>query len=40
MSEIADWCVVSLVRDDQVEQVAVARNDPGKVAFVAQLQPS
>jgi serine phosphatase RsbU (regulator of sigma subunit) len=38
VSEIADWCAVSLVRDDRVEQVAVAHNDPGKVAFVARLQ--
>jgi len=38
VSEIADWCAVNLVRDDRVEQVAVAHNDPGKVAFVAQLQ--
>ncbi len=38
VSEVADWCAVNLVRDDRVEQVAVAHNDPGKVAFVAQLQ--
>jgi serine phosphatase RsbU (regulator of sigma subunit) len=38
VAEIADWCAVNLVRDDRVEQVAVAHNDPRKVAFVAQLQ--
>lgn len=38
VTEIADWCSVNLVRNDRVEQVAVAHNDPGKVAFVAQLQ--
>jgi serine phosphatase RsbU (regulator of sigma subunit) len=35
---IADWCAVHLVRDDRVEQVAVAHSDPEKVAFVARLQ--
>jgi serine phosphatase RsbU (regulator of sigma subunit) len=38
VSEIADWCTVHLVRADLVERVAVAHNDPGKVAFVARLQ--
>ena len=36
--EIADWCAVHLVRNDRVEQVAVAHSDPEKVAFVAALQ--
>jgi serine phosphatase RsbU (regulator of sigma subunit) len=36
--EIADWCAVHLVRDDRVDQVAVAHSDPDKVAFVAALQ--
>jgi serine phosphatase RsbU (regulator of sigma subunit) len=35
---IADWCAVHLIRDDRVEQVAVAHSDPAKVAFVARLQ--
>jgi serine phosphatase RsbU (regulator of sigma subunit) len=35
---IADWCAVHLVRDDRVDQVAVAHSDPSKVAFVARLQ--
>jgi serine phosphatase RsbU (regulator of sigma subunit) len=35
---IADWCAVHLIRDDRVDQVAVAHADPDKVAFVAQLQ--
>lgn len=35
---VADWCAVHLVRDDRVEQVAVAHTDPEKVAFVARLQ--
>jgi serine phosphatase RsbU (regulator of sigma subunit) len=37
-AEIADWCAVHLVRNDRVEQVAVAHADPQKVAFVARLQ--
>lgn len=37
-AEIADWCAVHLVRDDRIDQVAVAHVDPEKVAFVAQLQ--
>jgi hypothetical protein len=36
--EIADWCTVHLLRADRVERVAVAHNDPRKVAFVARLQ--
>ena len=36
--DIADWCAVHLVRNDRVEQVAVAHSDPEKVAFVARLQ--
>jgi serine phosphatase RsbU (regulator of sigma subunit) len=36
--EIADWCAVHLVRNDRVEQVAVAHSDQEKVAFVAALQ--
>ena len=35
---VADWCAVHLVRDDHVEQVAVAHSDPEKLAFVARLQ--
>jgi serine phosphatase RsbU (regulator of sigma subunit) len=35
---VADWCTVHLVRDDRVDQVAVAHSDPEKVAFVARLQ--
>jgi serine phosphatase RsbU (regulator of sigma subunit) len=35
---IADWCSVHLVRNDRVDQVAVAHSDPEKVAFVARLQ--
>jgi serine phosphatase RsbU (regulator of sigma subunit) len=35
---VADWCAVHLVRDDHVEQVAVAHSDPEKLAFVAHLQ--
>ena len=35
---IADWCAVHLVRNDRVDQVAVAHSDPDKVAFVARLQ--
>jgi serine phosphatase RsbU (regulator of sigma subunit) len=35
---VADWCAVHLVRDEQVDQVAVAHSDPDKVAFVARLQ--
>jgi serine phosphatase RsbU (regulator of sigma subunit) len=35
---IADWCAVHLVRDDRVEEVAVAHSDPEKVAFVARMQ--
>jgi serine phosphatase RsbU (regulator of sigma subunit) len=38
VSELADWCAVHLVRGGRVDQVAVAHSDPGKVAFVAQLQ--
>jgi serine phosphatase RsbU (regulator of sigma subunit) len=36
--EIADWCAVHLIRDDHVDEVAVAHSDPEKVAFVARLQ--
>jgi serine phosphatase RsbU (regulator of sigma subunit) len=36
--DIADWCAVHLIRDDHVEQVAVAHSDPQKVEFVARLQ--
>ena len=36
--DIADWCAVHLIRDDRVDQVAVAHTDPEKVAFVARLQ--
>lgn len=36
--DIADWCAVTLVRDDRVEQVAVAHSDPDKVAHVRELQ--
>jgi serine phosphatase RsbU (regulator of sigma subunit) len=36
--DVADWCAVHLVRDDRVEQVAVAHSDPAKVAFVARLE--
>lgn len=36
--DIADWCAVTLVRSDQIEQVAVAHSDPDKVTFVQQLQ--
>lgn len=36
--EIADWCAVHLVRDDRVEQIAVAHADPEKVTYVEQLQ--
>jgi serine phosphatase RsbU (regulator of sigma subunit) len=35
---VADWCAVHLVRNDRVDQVAVAHSDPEKVAFVARLQ--
>jgi serine phosphatase RsbU (regulator of sigma subunit) len=35
---VADWCAVHLVRDDHVEQVAVAHSDPEKLAIVAHLQ--
>ena len=35
---IADWCAVTLVQEDRVEQVAVAHRDPEKVAFVRELQ--
>jgi serine phosphatase RsbU (regulator of sigma subunit) len=36
--DVADWCAVHLIRDEHVEQVAVAHSDPEKVAFVARLQ--
>jgi serine phosphatase RsbU (regulator of sigma subunit) len=36
--DVADWCAVTLVRDDRVEQVAVAHRDPEKVAFARQVQ--
>jgi serine phosphatase RsbU (regulator of sigma subunit) len=36
--DIADWCAVHLIRDDHVEEVAVAHSDPKKVEFVARLQ--
>jgi serine phosphatase RsbU (regulator of sigma subunit) len=36
--EIADWCAVHLVRNERVEQIAVAHDDPDKVAFVTRLQ--
>jgi serine phosphatase RsbU (regulator of sigma subunit) len=36
--DIADWCAVHLVRDDHVEQVAVAHSDPEKIAAVARMQ--
>jgi serine phosphatase RsbU (regulator of sigma subunit) len=35
---IADWCAVTLVEEDRVDQVAVAHRDPEKVAFVRELQ--
>ncbi len=35
---VADWCAVTLVEDDRVEQVAVAHSDPAKIAFVQELQ--
>ena len=35
---VADWCAIHLVRDDHVEQVAVAHSDPEKLAIVARLQ--
>jgi len=38
VADVADWCAVHLVRDDRVDQVAVAHSDPEKVAFVARLQ--
>ncbi len=36
--DVADWCVVHLVRRGRVDEVAVAHADPAKVAFVARLQ--
>ncbi len=36
--DVADWCAVHLIRDEHVDQVAVAHTDPEKVAFVARLQ--
>ncbi len=36
--ELADWCAVHLVRADEVEQVAVAHDDPAKIDFVLRLQ--
>jgi serine phosphatase RsbU (regulator of sigma subunit) len=36
--ELADWCAVHLVRSDEVEQVAVAHDDPARLAFVLRLQ--
>jgi serine phosphatase RsbU (regulator of sigma subunit) len=36
--EIADWCSVHLVRDERVEQITVAHEDPDKIAFVTRLQ--
>ena len=35
---VADWCAVHLLRDDHVEQVAVAHSDPEKLAVVARMQ--
>jgi PAS domain S-box-containing protein len=32
--ELADWCVVDLLRDGEIERVAVAHSDPAKVATV------
>lgn len=32
--ELADWCVVDLLRDGDIEQVAVAHSDSAKVATV------
>jgi PAS domain S-box-containing protein len=32
--ELADWCVVDLLRDGKIERVAVAHSDPQKVAMV------
>ena len=36
--DVADWCTVTLVRDDRIEQVAVAHRNPEKVAFALRLQ--
>jgi serine phosphatase RsbU (regulator of sigma subunit) len=36
--DVADWCAVHLLRDDHVEQVAVAHSDPEKLAAVARMQ--
>ncbi|MFR9805527.1 SpoIIE family protein phosphatase [Pseudonocardia sp. RS010] len=36
--ELADWCAVHLVRDNEVEQIAVAHDDPAKLDFVLRLQ--
>ncbi|GAA4692733.1 hypothetical protein GCM10023215_32370 [Pseudonocardia yuanmonensis] len=36
--ELADWCAVHRVREDEVEQVAVAHEDPARVDFVLRLQ--
>ena len=36
--DIADWCAVHLLRDDHVEQVAVAHSNPDKLAVVARMQ--
>jgi serine phosphatase RsbU (regulator of sigma subunit) len=35
---VADWCAVTLVHDDRIEQVAVAHENPDKVRFVRRLQ--
>jgi serine phosphatase RsbU (regulator of sigma subunit) len=35
---IADWAAVHLVREDRVEQIAVAHLDPAKIAFVEELE--
>ncbi|HEX2719278.1 MAG TPA: GAF domain-containing protein [Gemmatimonadaceae bacterium] len=36
--DLADWCVVDLVRDDRLELVAVAHVDPNKVAQAPELR--
>ncbi|MCE0766222.1 SpoIIE family protein phosphatase [Pseudonocardia kujensis] len=35
---LADWCAVHLVRGDEVEQIAVAHDDPARLDFVLRLQ--
>ncbi|MEU7815653.1 SpoIIE family protein phosphatase [Pseudonocardia sp. NPDC049154] len=36
--DLADWCAVHLVRGNEVEQVAVAHDDPARLDFVLRLQ--